>query len=106
MHSTNQARTPVQLGLLQLAVPMESIFCKQNTVKPTNFYPDKDGNISTIEQQTFPYSMLMDFGPSLQLGDSMDQADKNLLDTSLDVSQSQPRNRLIMTHEQTQAVAK
>ena len=44
MHSANQARTPVQLGLLQLAVPMECFFFKQNSVKPVNFFPDEVGN--------------------------------------------------------------
>ena len=108
MHPATQARTPIQLGHLQLAVPMECFFFKQNSVKPVNFFPDEDGNILTIEQQTFPYSMLMDFGPALpHLDTSLDPDHPNLLDNSSDGSQSQPvhKTRLPMTKEQLSAVA-
>ena len=105
MHSANLSRTPVQLGLLHLSVPMESIFCKQFSEKPTNFFPDQDGNISTVERKSFPYSMLMDFGASLQIDDSIDQADRIPHDTSLEANQSQQRNRLQKTTEQIKAVA-
>ena len=87
MHSANLSRTPVQLGLLHLSVPMESIFCRQFSEKTTNFFPDQDGNISTVERKSFPYSMLMDFGASLE------------------ANQSQQRNRLQKTTEQIKAVA-
>ena len=49
--------------------------------------------------------MLMDFGASLQIDDSIDQADRIPHDTSLEANQSQQRTRLQKTTEQIKAVA-
>jgi hypothetical protein len=50
---------------------MESIYVKQRTAKYSFFFPAQDGNISTLEEERFPYSMNMDFGPALN-NDSFD----------------------------------
>ena len=65
MHPSNQAKNPVKLGQLKLTIPMESIYVKQRTAKYSFFFPAQDGNISTLEEERFPYSMNMDFGPAL-----------------------------------------
>ena len=66
MHPSDQAKNPVQLGQLKLTIPMESIYVKQRAAaKYSFFFPAKDGNISTLEEERFPYSMNMDFGPAL-----------------------------------------
>ena len=66
MHPASQAKNPVQLGQLKLTIPMESIYVKQSAAaKYSLFFPAQDGNISTLEEEKFPYSMNMDFGPAL-----------------------------------------
>ena len=91
MHPSTQAKNLIKLGHLKLTIPMESIYVKQRASKYSIFFPAQDGNISTLEEERFPYSMNMDFGPALN-NDSFD------LDADLTIQ----RNR-IQTLEQQQA---
>ena len=65
MHPSNQAKNPIKLGHLKLTIPMESIYVKQRSLRYSIFFPSQDGNVSTLEEESFPYSMNMDFGPAL-----------------------------------------
>ena len=98
MHSSSQARNPIKLGHLKLTIPMESIYVKQRTVKHSNFFPAQDGNVSTLEEESFPYSMLMDFGPALS-NESFGPPEQVQLDSSLNHMQ---RTRT-QTREQLEA---
>ena len=57
MHPSNQARNPIKLGQLKLTIPMESIYVKQNSLRYSVFFPSQDGYVSTLEEETFPFSL-------------------------------------------------